>query len=310
MHEPFLHFDTFSYGVHYFYAMANLNDRRYNYKSPWITRLQEDDLLQCNVDAWDNLYNLTAVLTLPMEQLVKWLQRNNLLASEMCCGNADCNLPCKMNARSRSLDGYTWRCPKRHETSIRKFSFFSQSHLHLADIIMFIYRYAEGNSLWQASHSGGMAYQSTSVDWGNFVRDLFLEYYVRDIAPVKFTGIVEIDESLFGRKVKHNRGAPLGNRIWILGLYERQSGRLKLFPVDKRNATTLLDIILGHVEVGSTIYTDGWKAYDGLNALGFKHYVVEHKTAFKATYTCDDGTVEVVHTNAIEGAWKHAKVTT
>ena len=127
--------------------MATINDRKYNYKSPWITRFQDDDLLQCSVDAWDNLYNLTAVLTLPMEQLLKWLQRNNLIASEMCCGNADCNLPCKMNARSRSLDGYTWRCPRRHETSIRKYSFFSQSHLHLADIIMFIYRYAEGNSL-------------------------------------------------------------------------------------------------------------------------------------------------------------------
>ena len=83
-----------------------------------------------------------------------------------------------------------------------------------------------------------MTYHFTTVDWGNFVKDLFMEYYVIDIAPDKFTGILEIDESLIGRKVKYKRGT-----CWKVcmdfGLYERISGRLKLFQVNKRNANTL-----------------------------------------------------------------------
>ena len=52
-----------------------------------------------------------------------------------------------------------------------------------------------------------MAQQSTAVDWASFVRDICVEYYVQKIEKTKFNGAVEIDESLFGRKVKHNVGS-------------------------------------------------------------------------------------------------------
>jgi transposase-like protein len=60
--------------------------------------------------------------------------------------------------------------------------------------------------------------------------------------------------------------------------------------------------------VGSTAYTDGWKAYDSLGSEGYGHRVVEHKTAFAVDYIDPaTGASERVHTNRIEGAWKHAK---
>ena len=70
--------------------------------------------------------------------------------------------------------------------------------------------------------------KKTSVDWPNFVRDLCVENYVR----TKFGGIVEVDESLFGRSVKQLRGRPLGKRIRIVEVLERNTNRNKLFPVD------------------------------------------------------------------------------
>ena len=134
--------------------------------------------------------------------------------------------------------------------------------------MMFIYNYAQGSTLFDATLAGGMAYTSTGVDWASFVRDICVEYYVQEIEKTKFDGVVEIDESLFGRKVKHNRGAPLGKRIWIFGIVERATGRIKLFPVDKRDSETLLKIIVDNVELGATIYSDGWMAYSGLTAMG------------------------------------------
>ena len=62
------------------------------------------------------------------------------------------------------------------------------------------------------------------------------------------------------------------------------------------------------MSLGSTIYSDGWSAYCDLNSLGFKHFTVIHKYSFKKVYV-KQGTDEkvVVHTNQLEGAWKHVK---
>ena len=40
---------------------------------------------------------------------------------------------------------------------------------------------------------------------------------------------------------------------------------------------TLSQIIRGHAEIESVIYSDGWRGYDGLVALGYeKHFRVNH----------------------------------
>ena len=60
---------------------------------------------------------------------------------------------------------------------------------------------------------------------------------------------------------------------------------------------------------GSTIYTDGWPSYVSLTEEGYTHFTVEHKHAFKYVYrNTETGELIEVHTNRIEGAWKHSKV--
>ena len=62
------------------------------------------------------------------------------------------------------------------------------------------------------------------------------------------------------------------------------------------------------MEIGACFYSDGWKAFTSLKDIGYSHFVVEHKYAFKRLYTNSaTGEVRTVHTNTIEGAWKHAK---
>ena len=90
----------------------------------------------------------------------------------------------------------------------------------------------------------------------------------------KFSGIIEIDESLFSRKMKyHKRNPSSGFKIWKFGMVERETNKIILYPVSSRSTDVLIPLIRIH-EVGSTIYSDGWSAYCELNDIGYTHFKV------------------------------------
>lgn len=60
-----------------------------------------------------------------------------------------------------------------------------------------------------------------------------------------------------------------------------------------------MPIIQGKVLEGSTIYTDGWKAYEGLILNGYDHYrIYHHENEFARGKN---------HVNGIEAFWSYAK---
>ena len=79
----------------------------------------------------------------------------------------------------------------------------------------------------------------------------------------QFSGTVQIDESLFGRKRKHNVGNNtfVTKPIWVLGLTSTSSDRIILIPVPDRSRETLIPIIKRFVSPVSKIFSDGWAAY-------------------------------------------------
>ena len=95
---------------------------------------------------------------------------------------------------------------------------------------------------------------------------------------------------------------------WILGIVHRSTHRLILYPLDARDEATLIPLIKRHVEKGSSIYTDGWHAYQSLNDRGYDHYTVEHKHTFVQQYRNEQtGELKTMHINTTEGAWKFAR---
>ena len=116
-----------------------------------------------------------------------------------------------------------------------------------------------------------------------------------------FTGSVEVDESYFGpRRVRGRRGRGSGRKVAVIGLLKRK-GKVFCSPVMNCSKAELIEVIRGQVlPRKSTIYTDGWRAYDGLVMDGYKHHRIHHHD--------NEFARDRRHINGIESFWSYAKL--
>ncbi|KAJ1519225.1 hypothetical protein ONE63_011169 [Megalurothrips usitatus] len=82
-------------------------------------------------------------------------------------------------------------------------------------------------------------------------------------------------------------------------MYDKEEKEGVILHVEKRDKCTMLPEIQRHVKWGTTIWTDQWAAYNGLDNIGFIHETVNHSKEFKSkTSVC---------TNGVEGYWRTLK---
>lgn len=121
----------------------------------------------------------------------------------------------------------------------------------------------------------------------------------------KMTGSVEADETFIGGKARnihawkrgqkiHGRG-PDGKAI-VFGLLDREAKKVRICVVDRRRKNDLQAEIRSKVTVGSALYTDALKSYDGLD--DYAHKIVDHAEAYVDAN---------VHTNCLENFWSLLK---
>ena len=115
----------------------------------------------------------------------------------------------------------------------------------------------------------------------------------------KFSGEFELDESYFGAKrVRGKRGRGAAGKTPVFGVLKRDGG-VYVEIVQNCTKQQLMPIIQGKILEGSTIYTDGWKAYNGLILNGYDHYRIYHsKNEFARGKN---------HVNGIEAFWSFTK---
>jgi transposase len=108
---------------------------------------------------------------------------------------------------------------------------------------------------------------------------------------------VEIDETYIGGK-SNEIGRPTKTKAAVLGMLER-GGDVVAKVVPDVKTKTIFPIIQKHVQKGSYISTDSWRAYKKLHNLGYRQGSVDHhKYEWKNGIYC---------TNGIEGFWAHLK---
>ena len=85
-------------------------------------------------------------------------------------------------------------------------------------------------------------------------------------------GEFELDESYFGAKrVRGKRGRGAAGKTPVFGILKR-NGEVYVTVIKKCSKEQIIPVIKGQILEGSTIHTDGWKAYDGLILNGYDHY--------------------------------------
>jgi len=122
-------------------------------------------------------------------------------------------------------------------------------------------------------------------------------------------GPVEVDETFVGPKPQkmhsHRRlrmqTAEKGNqKAIVMGMLDRESRQIRAKVVPNVKRETLQAEILNQIEKGSTIYTDGYPAYDRLAAQEYIHATVNHVEEFVRGQ---------VHTQGIDNFWSLLKRT-
>lgn len=115
---------------------------------------------------------------------------------------------------------------------------------------------------------------------------------------------VEVDEN-FNTKKHGGRGRDVRrNKKWVVVLIERGSGLCYAKVVRRRDAATLVPLILRHVRPGTRVITDEWRSYRALGRYPmFRHRAVNHSVNFVDP---NDPEVNTQLAENLNGRWKKA----
>ena len=172
-------------------------------------------------------------------------------------------------------------------------------HAHISEVIFrkVLKLFCADIPALTAAGLAGLSVQSTQSLYDG-LRLRVLELTLEEARP--FAGEVEIDESYFGpRRVRGKRGRGAGGKTPVIGLLKR-GGKVFTEIVENCSKAALMPIIKGQVLSEATVYTDGWKSYDGLVLGGYKHHRIHHhQNQFARGKN---------HVNGIESFWSFTKL--
>ncbi|XP_049281628.1 uncharacterized protein LOC125762994 [Anopheles funestus] len=207
---------------------------------------------------------------------------------------------------TRKANSCKWICKPTSsctgwECTVRTDSIFKNSRLSLSKLIEITYEWSRDTKRSSAAAECG-AGKSAIAKWFSILREVTAEHFECSQGQIGGDGLtVEIDESVLTKR-KYNRGrVSANNQVWVVGGICRETREIFLELVEQRDAATLHRIINQHVAPGTTIVTDGWRAYNGIDQHGFIHETINHSQNFV------DPSDPFVHTQNIENLWRWVK---
>lgn len=137
----------------------------------------------------------------------------------------------------------------------------------------------------------------------------FMMHRIRECFFIKneeqMVGIVEVDETFVGgknknrhkdKKVPMSTGRAFKDKTPVLGILQR-GGNVRCFVISDTKRESIQPILKKIVKPWTTLISDEWNAYNGLDSI-FDHHIVNHG---KKQYVNFDNSE--IHSNTIEGFW-------
>ncbi len=179
----------------------------------------------------------------------------------------------------------------RHRFSVTSGTIMHDTHLSMRKWFLAIYLIIEGKkgiSARQLGRTIGVAYKTA---W-------FLSHRIREALKTPdalMSGIIEVDETWIGGKVRGKGRAYVGNKTVVAGAIER-GGDLQMEVVPNTRRETLHAFVERNVaDDAEAIYTDEHAGYTGIGDEDTRHETVNH--------SAEEWVRGDVTTNTIEGAW-------
>lgn len=92
----------------------------------------------------------------------------------------------------------------------------------------------------------------------------------------RLSGRIEVDETLLGASEKGVLGRETHRKAKLVVAAQEDGpriGRIRMRRVKDFSGSSLLGFVQEAVQPGSTVHTDGWQAYNGLTAMGYRHEI-------------------------------------
>ena len=162
----------------------------------------------------------------------------------------------------------------KRQTSITAGTLFHKTHKPLRTwflAIWFITSQKNGASALGLKRVLGLGSYDTAWTWLHKLRRAM-------VRPGRshLTGAVEVDETYVGGVGKKIRGRGAERKVIVAIAAEvrgRGPGRIRMSILPDVSAASLHEFILNNVQKGSAVRTDGWRGYNGVEDLGYRHIV-------------------------------------
>lgn len=184
----------------------------------------------------------------------------------------------------------------RYQFSVTSGTIFHDSHLPLSKWFLAIYLMTEskkGMSALQMKRTLDIAYQTA---WHLCHR---IRAAMRDANCELLRGVVEVDETYVGGKVRGMGRGYKGNKSIAIGAVQR-GGKIRLQVIPFADRSTLHQFVKDNTAPDTeAIYTDELPAYVGIADADTRHETVNH--------SAEEWVHGDIHTNGIESVWSLLK---
>ncbi len=208
-----------------------------------------------------------------------WQYFNRLVFGVSCCCPH-----CGGQLQERYIRKYLWcsHCRKKYRATAYKSSWLYGMKLTPKQLFVLLWCWQQRKSPDTARLLARVSYTTAARWYGRFRRQV-------PVATVTLQGMVQIDESYFGRlRSKQSQ------RI-VTGAIEPDTRKVMLRITDTRSQEALEQFVLDYVAHGTLVVSDKWYAYEELSLLGYGHEGWNHSTG------------QFAGTNQIEGLWSSMK---